>query len=112
MCAWVTVTTPNGSGLPWFRDKATSLTVAKGDRVYVEGRLKLESWTAKDSAQRSGLKVAAWKVERIGEIGKNKPTEKKAPAESAQARGNSNGDRRPPARDWQQPGADGDEIPY
>jgi hypothetical protein len=61
--------------------------------------------------QRSGLKVTAWRVERIGEISKNRPAVK-APERAAQSRGNSNGDRQPPARDWQQPGADGDEIPF
>ena len=35
-------------------------------------RLKLENWTSKDGQARSGLKVAAWKVERLGEIGRRK----------------------------------------
>jgi hypothetical protein len=65
---------------------------------------------AKDGQARSGLKVAAWKVERLGEIGKNKPAEKKAPAESAKAHGNSNGDRRqsgaPAIRNY------ADDIPF
>ena len=56
-----------------FGDKANSLAMAKGDRCYVEGRLKLESWQGKDGQERQGLKVSAWRVERLGEIGKNKP---------------------------------------
>jgi single-strand DNA-binding protein len=56
-----------------FGDRATQLAVSKGDRVYVEGRLKLDNWTSKTGEAKSGLKVAAWKVERLGEIGKNKP---------------------------------------
>lgn len=56
-----------------FGDKANSLAFAKGDRCYVEGRLKLESWQGKDGQERQGLKVSAWRVERLGEIGKNKP---------------------------------------
>jgi single-stranded DNA-binding protein len=56
-----------------FGDKANSLALAKGDRCYVEGRLKLESWQGKDGQERQGLKVSAWRVERLGEIGKNKP---------------------------------------
>jgi single-stranded DNA-binding protein len=41
----------------------------KGTEVYVEGRLRLESWTGKDSRERSGLSVAAAKVEVLGRIG-------------------------------------------
>ena len=44
----------------------------KGDRCYVEGRLKLERWR-KDGEERVGLSVAAWKAEKLGAIGRNKP---------------------------------------
>jgi single-stranded DNA-binding protein len=81
----------------------TGLT--KGNRVYVEGRIKLEAWTGKDGVQRSGLKVAAWKVERLGEIGKNKPAAKK-PEGATQPNGDSK-----PARGWQSPLED-DHIPF
>jgi single-strand DNA-binding protein len=66
-----------------FGDRAQQLAghLHKGDRIYAEGRLKLEAWTAKDGQQRTGIKVAAWKVERLGEIGKNKPVKPKAPPE-------------------------------
>jgi single-strand DNA-binding protein len=69
-----------------FRDKATQLgsTLHKGDRVYVEGRISLNTWTDQQGQQRAGLKVAAWKVERLGEIGKNKPTKPRAPADGEQ----------------------------
>src|SRR5262245_56000667 len=56
-----------------FGDRANSLGVAKGDRAYVEGKLRLEAWTSKDGVERSGLKVSAWRIERLGEIGKSKP---------------------------------------
>ena len=46
----------NGLKIVVFGDKATSLAVAKGNRVYCEGRLKLESWTSKDGKERSSLK--------------------------------------------------------
>jgi single-stranded DNA-binding protein len=87
-----------GARIAVFGDKATSL--AKGDRCYIDGRLKLESRTSRDGLSRSGLKVAAWKCEPIA---KNKPAAK-APVDSApaQACGNSN--------DWQRAGAD--EIPF
>jgi single stranded DNA-binding protein len=48
-------------------------SLEKGDRVYVEGRLQLNEWTAKDGEKRAGLSVAAWKCEKLGQIGRNKP---------------------------------------
>ena len=47
--------------------------LVKGTRVYVEGRLKLEQWQAKDGAQRSALKLSAWVCQPMGQIGKNRP---------------------------------------
>ena len=45
----------------------------KGDRVYVEGTLTLNSWADKATGEaRSGLNVAAWKCERIANIGKHR----------------------------------------
>ena len=43
-----------------------------GDRIYVEGRLKLNRWE-KDGEQRAGLSVAAWRAEKLGAIGRKKP---------------------------------------
>jgi single-strand DNA-binding protein len=40
----------------------------KGTEVYIEGRLRLDSWTGKDGRERSGLSVAAAKVEVLGKI--------------------------------------------
>jgi single-strand DNA-binding protein len=44
--------------------------LVKGADVYVEGRLKLNTWQASDGTQRSGLNVTAWKLEPIGQIGR------------------------------------------
>ena len=45
----------------------------KGDRVYVEGALTLNSWADKATGEaRSGLNVAAWKCERVVNIGKHR----------------------------------------
>jgi single-strand DNA-binding protein len=85
-----------------FGDKATSISVAKGDRIYVEGRLKLENWTSKIGEAKSGMKVAAWKVERLGEIGKNRSQGPKALPENERPAPSS---ARPPQRDWQKPAA-------
>lgn len=45
---------------------------AKGDRVYIEGSLTLNTWTTAAGEQRSGLNVSAWKVEKLAAIGKNR----------------------------------------
>jgi single-stranded DNA-binding protein len=78
----------DGDDAPWvkvvaFGDRAQQLAghLHKGDRIYAEGRLKLEAWTAKDGQQRTGIKVSAWKVERLGETGKNTPVKPKSPPE-------------------------------
>lgn len=55
--------------------------VQKGDRLYVEGSLRLNSWVDRSGKERSGLSVAAWKAEKIGAIGRNKPRKPKAPPE-------------------------------
>lgn len=50
--------------------------LTKGDRVYVEGNLTLRTWE-NSGEKRSGLNVAAWKCERLGQIGRNKPPKSK-----------------------------------
>ncbi len=78
----------DGDGAQWvkvavFNERAAQLAghLKKGARVYVEGRLKLQSWTSKSGEARTGLEVAAWRVEQLGQIGKNKPVKPKAPPE-------------------------------
>ena len=45
----------------------------KGDRIYCEGTLTLNSWADKATGEaRSGLNVAAWKCERVASIGKHR----------------------------------------
>jgi single-stranded DNA-binding protein len=68
-----------------FGDRAQQLAGHhhKGDRIYAEGRLKLDTWTGKDGKERTGIKVAAWRVEQLGQIGKNRPAKPKAPPEGA-----------------------------
>jgi single-strand DNA-binding protein len=41
----------------------------KGTEVYCEGRLRLDAWIGKDGRERSGLSVAASRVEVLGRIG-------------------------------------------
>lgn len=54
-----------------FGGLATELHPAlrKGAEVYVEGKLRLESWTGRDGRERTGLSVAAARVEVLGKIG-------------------------------------------
>jgi single stranded DNA-binding protein len=58
--------------------------LAKGTRCYVEGTLELDKWTDSQGVARAALKVAAWKVEPLGQIGQRKP-------------------RKSDRRDWQRP---------
>ena len=52
----------------------------KGDRIYVEGRLTLRTWD-KDGEKQAGLNVAASKVEKLGQIGRNKPVKARSAPE-------------------------------
>jgi single-strand DNA-binding protein len=83
----------------------------KGDRVYVEGSIKLNRWQ-KDGEQKSGLSVAAWKAEKLGQIGRNKPPREPDAGEAEQRpNGVKHSSGAPASRDWQRPPAD-DSIPF
>src|SRR5262249_21424817 len=45
----------------------------KGDRVYVAGSIKLDTWTGNDGTEGHGVSVAASKCERTHNIGRNRP---------------------------------------
>jgi len=45
----------------------------KGDRIYVEGTLKLDSWRGQDGTERHGPSVASFKLEKTHQIGRNRP---------------------------------------
>jgi single-strand DNA-binding protein len=55
-------------------------SLKRGDRIYAEGRLRLNSWQAKDGSQQFGLSVAAWRVEVLGQIGAKRPRRPKVMA--------------------------------
>jgi len=44
----------------------------KGDRCYVEGSIKIDTWTGNDGTERHGLSVASFKVEKTHNIGRNR----------------------------------------
>jgi single-stranded DNA-binding protein len=50
--------------------EAIAARAKKGDRVYCEGQLTMTQWKAADGEVRHGLNVAAWKCERVVNIGK------------------------------------------
>jgi single-strand DNA-binding protein len=59
--------------------------LVKGARVYLEGKLSLNEWTAQDGATRTGLSVLSWHC-RLAQIGRAKTkSEKPKPAEPAPA---------------------------
>jgi single-stranded DNA-binding protein len=45
----------------------------KGDRVYCEGSLRLDTWRGSNGADRHGLSVASFKCEPTHRIGRNRP---------------------------------------
>jgi single-stranded DNA-binding protein len=47
--------------------------LVKGARVYVEGRITLDEWTAQDGTKRHGLSIMSWHC-RLSQIGRNRPT--------------------------------------
>ena len=59
----------------------------KGSRVYVEGKLSLNEWTASDGEKRVGLNVMSWHC-RLSQIGRAKAkSEKPKPAPQTAATG-------------------------
>jgi single-stranded DNA-binding protein len=57
-----------------FGKAATSAAeLKKGDKIYVEGTIKLDTWRGNDGVERHGLSVAAFKCERTHQIGRNRP---------------------------------------
>jgi single-strand DNA-binding protein len=52
--------------------QAVAAAATKGTRLYVEGTLRLEHWRSRDGQEKSGLALAAWRVEILGQIGKRR----------------------------------------
>jgi single-strand DNA-binding protein len=51
----------------------TASALHKGDRVYIEGVLKLGTWTGNDGVERSSLDVRAVRLVHTHRIGERKP---------------------------------------
>jgi single-strand DNA-binding protein len=78
----------------------TAASLKKGDRVYVEGSIKLDAWRGNDGVERHGLSVAAFKCQRTHNIGRNKP--------EREGRARDGAAQRPTTK----PAAFDDEIPF
>jgi single-stranded DNA-binding protein len=48
----------------------TAAMLKKGDRVYVEGSIKFDTWRGNDGAERHSLAVSAFKCEQTHRIGR------------------------------------------
>jgi single-stranded DNA-binding protein len=69
------------------KDAETAAELKKGDRVYCEGAIKIDSWRGGDGADKHGLSVSSFKIEKTHQIGHNKSrSEKPAPAASGRER--------------------------
>jgi single-strand DNA-binding protein len=53
--------------------------LVKGAGVYLEGRLRLETWTTKEGEQRSTVKLSAWTCAPMGQIGRQRPRQDDPP---------------------------------
>jgi single-stranded DNA-binding protein len=58
----------------------TAATLQKGDRIYCEGTIKLDTWKGNDGIERHTLAVAAFKCDRTHRIGRNKEKRTSEPA--------------------------------
>jgi single-strand DNA-binding protein len=59
-----------------FTEKLTEDTAAKlskGAEAYIEGRLQVGRWQGQDGTPRTGLRVNAWTVQPMGQIGRRAP---------------------------------------
>jgi single-stranded DNA-binding protein len=54
----------------------TAGELKKGDRIYCEGTIKLDTWRGQDGVERHGLSVACFKLEQTHQIGRSRPSKK------------------------------------
>jgi single-stranded DNA-binding protein len=79
-CAVVTGKADNGKDVSQyvrvacFGEAAETLAARakEGDRIYVEGSLTMSQWNTADGQTRHGLNCAAWRCEKVGNIGKHR----------------------------------------
>jgi single-stranded DNA-binding protein len=64
----------------------TAAELKKGDRCYVEGTIKIDSWRGSDGADKHGLSVASFKIEKTHQIGRNRPPKRDKPEPAVSGR--------------------------
>jgi single-stranded DNA-binding protein len=63
----------------------TAAELKKGDRIYCEGTIKLNAWRGQDGAERHGLSVASFKIDKTHQIGRNRPRRQRDDSASPKA---------------------------
>jgi single-strand DNA-binding protein len=103
----------------WGRQAETAgQYLAKGRPVFVEGRLRLDSWDDKETGQkRSKLKVVALRIQFLGAPRGGAEFKDQAPSDEAPARSSGRGPRpsAPPPQDKgepEPPAGEDDNIPF
>jgi single-strand DNA-binding protein len=94
--------------------------LSKGSPVFIEGRLKLDSWETSDGQKRSKLKVIGERMQLIGAKGGGGGGGGGGPSSRPSGQSRSSGGGRgaseaPPADDFYEPGppdAPGEDIPF
>jgi single-stranded DNA-binding protein len=56
----------------------TAAEIKKGDRVYCEGTIKIDSWRGNDGAEKHSLSVSSFKIEKTHQIGRARPQREKS----------------------------------
>jgi single-stranded DNA-binding protein len=64
----------------------TAAELKKGDRVYCEGTIKIDSWRGSDGADKHGLSVASFKIDKTHQIGRNRTPKREQPEPAASGR--------------------------
>jgi single-stranded DNA-binding protein len=64
----------------------TAAELKNGDRCYVEGTIKIDSWRGSDGADKHGLSVASFKIEKTHQIGRNRPPKRDKPEPAVSGR--------------------------
>lgn len=91
--------------------------LSKGSPVFIEGRLKLDSWETSDGQKRSKLKVIGERMQLIGAKGGGGgggPSSRPS-GQSRSSGGGRGASEAPPADDFYEPGppdAPGEDIPF
>ena len=79
----------------------------KGDRVYIEGSIKLDAWRGQDGVERHGLSVAAFRVEQTHQIGRNRPKRERNNKAAQRTNNSTAGEKPAPRNDFHD-----DQIPF